>query len=60
MKKRVLFVESDPSLLQLYVEVLDDESDRWEVFGATDAAQALDLMEHDAFARLTWWCRTCA
>ncbi|MFO1475132.1 MAG: response regulator [Verrucomicrobiota bacterium] len=43
-KKRVLFVEADPALLQVYVRLLDDEPGVWEVLGATDAAQALELL----------------
>ena len=45
MRKRVLFVEDDPALLQVYVKLLEDEPDRWEVLVATDGWRALDLME---------------
>jgi HD-like signal output (HDOD) protein len=45
MKKRVLFVEGEPLLLQMYASMLNDEPDRWEVLTATDARHALQVME---------------
>jgi HD-like signal output (HDOD) protein len=45
MKKRILFVERDPVLLAIYTRVLDDDLDRWEVSTASDAREALDLMD---------------
>ena len=49
MKKRILFVENDPLLLQIYVKVLEDEPDRWDVFAVTDSWQAIELMERSDF-----------
>ena len=49
MKKRILFVEADPTLLRIYLRVLDDEPDRWETFAATNGWQALDLVERYEF-----------
>jgi HD-like signal output (HDOD) protein/ActR/RegA family two-component response regulator len=45
MKKRVLFVEDEPLLLQMYASMLDEESDRWEVLTAVNAQHALQVME---------------
>ncbi len=45
MKKRVLFVEDEPLLLQMYASMLDDEPDRWEVLTAANAEHALQVME---------------
>jgi HD-like signal output (HDOD) protein len=44
MKRRILFVEPDAALLGVYVKLLDGECDRWEVFTANTAAQALEVM----------------
>jgi HD-like signal output (HDOD) protein len=49
MKKRILFVESNPLLLENYASMLADEPDRWDVAGATDANQALELLENSPF-----------
>ena len=49
MKKRILFVEDDPLLLQMYTMMLDDESDQWDVVVAADALEALRKMEGAAF-----------
>ena len=49
VKKRVLFVEDDPTLLQIYVRLLDDQADRWEVFAATNGLHALELMGQSGF-----------
>ena len=49
MKKRILFVEEDPVLLQIYLRVLDDQSGVWETFAATNGWQALDLVERYEF-----------
>jgi HD-like signal output (HDOD) protein len=49
MRKRVLFVENDPVLLQIYAKVLEDEPDRWEVMAVTDGWRAFELMEQSAF-----------
>lgn len=49
MKKRILFVESNPLLLQAYGSLLDSERDRWDVQTAADGPQALELVDHWAF-----------
>ena len=49
MKKRILFVEDEPLLLELYVMMLKGERDRWDITTAHDGQQALQLMEKAAF-----------
>jgi HD-like signal output (HDOD) protein len=49
MKKRILFVEDEPLLLELYVMMLEGEHDRWDITTASNGRQALQLMEHSAF-----------
>jgi HD-like signal output (HDOD) protein len=49
MKKRILFVEDDPTQLQLLAMMLEDEPERWEVATADGGERALDLMERTAF-----------
>jgi HD-like signal output (HDOD) protein len=49
MKKRVLFVEDEPLLLQMYASLFDDAPDRWELMVAANGRQALQLMERFAF-----------
>ena len=49
MKKRILFVEDDPLMIQLFVMMMDGESARWEVATAEDGARALQLMEASPF-----------
>ncbi len=49
VKKRVLFVEDDPTLLQIYVRLLDDQADRWDVFAATNGLHALELLGQSSF-----------
>jgi HD-like signal output (HDOD) protein/ActR/RegA family two-component response regulator len=49
MKKRILFVEDDPLLLQMYTMMMEDERDRWEVVVAADALQALQEIERGTF-----------
>jgi HD-like signal output (HDOD) protein len=49
MKKRVLFVEDDPVLLEIYVKLLDDQPDRWEVSSAINGRRALEVMERSGF-----------
>ncbi len=44
MKRRILFVVPDQALLGVYVKLLDSERDHWEVFTATTASQALEVM----------------
>ena len=43
-KKRVLFVDDETALLDLYKAVFDDERDQWEINYAPSANQALDIM----------------
>jgi putative nucleotidyltransferase with HDIG domain len=45
MKKRILFVEDNPILLQMYTTMLEEERDRWEVVTTHDGPQALQMME---------------
>ena len=49
MKKRILFVEDDPILLQMYAAMMDDAPDQWEVETAGDGRQALQLMARAPF-----------
>ena len=49
MKKRILFVEDDPVLLQMYAAMLDDARDDWEVATAHDARQALQQLARSPF-----------
>ncbi len=49
VRKRVLFVEDDPTLLQIYVRLLDDQADRWDVSAATNGLHALELMGQSSF-----------
>jgi HD-like signal output (HDOD) protein len=49
IKKRVLFVEDDPVLLEIYVNLLDDQADRWEVSSANNGIQALQLLARAHF-----------
>ena len=49
MKKRILFVEDEPLLLELYVMMLAGERDHWEITTAGDGQTALQLMEQTAF-----------
>jgi len=44
LKKRVLFVDDETALLDLYRAVFDEDGNQWEVSFAPDASQALDLM----------------
>jgi HD-like signal output (HDOD) protein len=44
MKKRILFVEDNPVLLQMYATMLEDERDHWEVLTTNDGPQALQMM----------------
>jgi HD-like signal output (HDOD) protein/CheY-like chemotaxis protein len=49
MKRRILFVEPDPMLLDVYVKLLDAERDQWEVFQTRTASQALEWMGQAEF-----------
>ena len=49
MKKRILFVDDDPTLVRAYTLVLQSQSARWEVRSATSATQALELATKGAF-----------
>src|SRR5450432_1690231 len=45
MKKRVLFVDDEPTLLKMYRLVFEQEQEEWEIAFANGAAEALELME---------------
>ena len=49
MKKRILFVEDNPLLLEMYAMVMDSERDKWEVVTMGDARQALATLDQCAF-----------
>jgi HD-like signal output (HDOD) protein len=49
MKKRILFVEDDPLMLQLFVMMMEGERDRWEVITKQDGRQALQILEGSNF-----------
>src|SRR5258708_14088308 len=48
MKKRILFVEDNALLRQMYLMMMDGE-ETWEAVGAADARQALRIMEQAPF-----------
>jgi HD-like signal output (HDOD) protein/ActR/RegA family two-component response regulator len=47
--KRILFVEDNAILLQMYALMLDRDWDHWEVATAADAQKALEVMEQSEF-----------
>jgi len=47
--KRVLFVEDNPMLLELYSFLLDPKIDQWETTVAPDGQAAMALLRHSAF-----------
>jgi HD-like signal output (HDOD) protein/ActR/RegA family two-component response regulator len=49
MKKRVLFVEDNALLREMYLMMMDGEGQAWEAASAPDARQALRLMEQAPF-----------
>jgi len=49
MKKRILFVEDDPLMLQLFVMMMDGERNGWEVETTRDGRQALEILERSTF-----------
>lgn len=49
MKKRILFVEDEPLLLELYVMMLQGQRDLWDIVTASNGRAALQLMERAAF-----------
>jgi HD-like signal output (HDOD) protein len=49
MKKRILFVEDNLLLRQMYLMMMEGEDARWEVRVAADAREALRLMEQAPF-----------
>jgi HD-like signal output (HDOD) protein/ActR/RegA family two-component response regulator len=49
MKKRILFVEDNLLLRQMYLMMMEGESDSWESVAAADAREALSLMEQAPF-----------
>lgn len=50
MKKRILFVEDNLLLRQMYSMMMEGEEARWEVRTAADAREALRLLEQKPFA----------
>ncbi len=49
MKRRILFVEDDPLLRQMYLLMLEQERDRWDVAAASNGPQALQAMQDAPF-----------
>lgn len=49
MKKRILFVDDDPLLLDLYGVMLAGEADSWETAMASSGRQALEMLDHHPF-----------
>jgi HD-like signal output (HDOD) protein/ActR/RegA family two-component response regulator len=49
MKKRILFVEDNALLRQMYLAMMEDETESWETEGASDAKQALQQMSRKPF-----------
>jgi HD-like signal output (HDOD) protein/ActR/RegA family two-component response regulator len=49
MKKRILFVEDDPLLLDMYVMMLSGDGELWDMATASSGQQALDLMKQSPF-----------
>jgi HD-like signal output (HDOD) protein/ActR/RegA family two-component response regulator len=49
MKKRILFVEDNPLLRQMYLIMMEGEEDAWDAVAANDAREALRLMEQSSF-----------
>jgi HD-like signal output (HDOD) protein/ActR/RegA family two-component response regulator len=49
MKKRILFVDDDPLLLELYAVAMEKESDRWEINSAENGTRALAILAAKKF-----------
>ena len=49
MKKRILFVEDNALLREMYLMMMEGEADFWEAVSAPDAREALRLMEERPF-----------
>lgn len=49
MKKRVLFVDDEPTLLKMYRVVFEQEQSDWDIVFANGAVEALDLMDKSPF-----------
>jgi HD-like signal output (HDOD) protein len=49
MKKRILFVDDEPLLLQMYAMMMESERDQWEAVTVADPRQALKLMAQSPF-----------
>jgi HD-like signal output (HDOD) protein len=49
MKKRILFVEDNALLREMYLMMMEGETDSWEAVAASDAREALRLMEQSPF-----------
>ncbi len=49
MKKRILFVDDDPLLLNLYGMMLEGETDSWQITTASSGRQALEILNQHPF-----------
>src|SRR6266851_10521366 len=49
MKKRILFVEDNHLLRQMYLMMMEGEADCWESVAAADAREALKYLEQSPF-----------
>jgi len=49
MKKRILFVEDNHLLRQMYLMMMEGEEESWDAVAARDAREALKLMEQSPF-----------
>ena len=49
MKQRVLFVDDEAMLLEMYRLVFEQDQDRWDIQFASGAKEALEMMEREPF-----------
>jgi HD-like signal output (HDOD) protein/ActR/RegA family two-component response regulator len=49
MKKRILFVDDDPLLLDFYTMVMEEASAHWEISSATSSQRALEILATKPF-----------
>ena len=49
MKQRILFVDDEAMLLEMYRLVFESEQDRWDIQFAPGAKEALEMMEKEPF-----------
>lgn len=49
MKQRILFVDDEAMLLEMYRLVFENEQDRWDIQFASGAQEALTMMEKEPF-----------